>query len=461
MNARRSSATVAVVSLGLLMGCAGDGPTPPPPGVTVSGSVRDQYGEPISGASVLIKGKSAVTSGSDGTFSIADVVTPYDLTVILRAQNTALVYKGLTRSDPAALSPYVTSPEHTATISGTAPPASGKLTVVHFASSARYALGLGRADGTTGQYGFTVRWHGSYDTDAGRLFLLRWSTDATGLLPASYDGYASRSLTISTGGYFSSNDFAAVELTDPPEQSISGAIAIPATYTLNVRQLFISFGHVGFYWEEKNPLSNAFTYTVPDLSGVAFDVAATAVDGSSRWSFFLASGIRGNTNDVSIQLAAAAQLALPASGASGVDATTPFSWTQGEGAGVNLFKVWPADATNPTYFVFTTAADAKIPDLAGEGMGLPAGASYNWRIERLFPVASIDSAASEGFRRLVADLDGGDLGETLSERFGFTTKTAAGAASAASAAGPTAAVAEGAGRRGLVMRAEAVPTGPR
>jgi len=416
-------------------------------------------GEPIGGATVLVTGKNAVTNSSDGTFSIADVVTPYDLTAILYAQHAAVTYKGLTRSDPAVLYPYVTGPEHTATISGIAPLASGKVTAVHFASSARYAHGLGQADGTTGQYAFTVSWHGSYGTDAGRLELLRWTTDATGL-PASYDGYASRSLTISTGADFSNNDFAAVELTDPPEQSISGAIAIPATYTLNVRQLLIIFGHVGAYWEEKNPLSNAFTYTVPDLSGVAFDVAATAVDGASRSSSFFR-GISGNASNVGILLAVASQLALPANGASAVDATTPFSWTQGEGAGVNLFKVWPDDAANPTYFVFTTGADAKIPDLAGEAMGLPAGASYHWHIDRLFPVASIDSAASEGFRRLIADLDGGDVGETLSERFGFTTKTAAGAAFAASAAGPTAAVAEGADRRGLVMRAEAAPTGPR
>jgi len=217
----------------------------------------------------------------------------------------------------------------------------------------------------------------------------------------------------------------------------------------------------GGSWEEKNPLANAFTYTVPDLSGVAFDVAATAVDRSSRWSSFFASGISGNTSNVSIQLAAAAQLASPANGASGVDSTTPFRWSQGTQTGVNIFKVWPDDAANPTYFVFTTGADAKIPDLAGEAMGLPAGASYLWHIGRLFPVASIDSAASECFRSLIADLDGGDVGETLSERFAFTTKTAAGAAFAASAAGPTATVADGAHRRGLLMRAEAVPTGPR
>jgi len=456
MNTLRRSTTLPLATLGLLVACAGNGPTPPPQGITLSGRVQDRDAEPISGATVLA-GKSSVTSSSDGTFTIPGVVTPYDITAILPAQNTAVLYKGLTRPDPVLLYPDVTGAERTATISGTVPPAAGSVTVVLFVSSGRYAFGAGRADATTGQYALTVRWHGSYDTDPGQLSLLRLTTDATGL-PTSYDGYASRPVTISAGGNFSGNDFAAVELSDPPEQSISGAIAVPASYALNARHLYVNFGRGGLYWEEANPPSNAFTYTVPAQSGVAFAVAAVAVDGSSRWSSFFR-GISGNSSNVSIPLAAAPQLALPANGASGVDATTPFSWSQREETGVNVFKVWPSNSTGPTYFVFTTAADANIPDLAAEGMGLTTGASYYWHIDRFFPVASVDDAAAEGFRRLISDLDAGDVGETISERFSFTTKAAAGAVAAfATASG--AAAAEKGQRRGLVMRAP-ILAGPR
>ncbi len=458
MNTVRRSVTLPLTTLTLLMACAGDGPTPPPQGVTVSGSVRDRVAEPISGATVLV-GKSSATSSSDGTFSIPGVVTPYDITAVLPAQNTALIYKGLTRSDPVLLYPDVTGAERTATISGTAPPASGSATVVLFVSNGRYAIGSGRIDATTGQYAFAVRWYGSYDTDAGQLYLLRWATDATGL-PTSYDGYASRPLTISAGGDFSGNDFAATDLTDPPEQSISGAITVPASYALNARELYVIFGRGALYWEEKNASSNAFTYTVPAQAGVTFTVAARAVDGSSRSSSFFRGGISGNTSNVSVPLAAAPQLASPANGASGVDTTIPFSWTQGQGTGVNVFKVWPGNGTGPTYFVFTTGADANIPDLAAEGMGLPTGASYYWQIYRIFPVASVDDAAAEGYRRLITDLDRGDVGETISERFGFTTKTAVGTPVAAATTGPGAAAAGGAQHRGLLMRAP-ILAGPR
>jgi len=458
MNTLRRSTTLPLATLGLLVACAGNGPTPPPQGITVSGSVRDRVAEPISGATVLL-GKSSVTSSSDGTFSIPGVVAPYDITVILSAQNTAVIYKGLTRSDPALLYPDVAAAERTATISGTVPPAASSVTVVLFVSSGRYAFGAGRADATTGQYAFTVRWHGSYDTDPGQLSLLRfrWTTDATGL-PASYDGYASRPVTISAGGNFSSNDFAATDLTDPPEQSISGAIAVPASYTLNARQLYVIFGRGALYWEEKNASSNAFTYTVPAQAGVTFAVGAEAHDGSLRSSSFF-KVISGNASNVGIPLTAAPQLALPANGASGVDATTPFNWSQGAGTGVNVVNVWPGNGNGPRYFVFTAAADANIPDLAAEGMGLPTGASYYWQIDRFFPVASVDAAAGESFRRLITDADRGDVGETISERFGFTTKAAAGAV-AASATAPSAAAATEGQRRGLLMRAPILP-GPR
>src|SRR2546429_8362865 len=109
-------------------------------------------------------------------------VAPYDITVILRAQNPAVIYRGLPRTDPALLYPDVAAAERTATISGTVPPAASSVTAVLFVSSGRYAFGAGRADATTGQYAFTVRWHGSYDPDPGQPspLRLRRTTDATG-----------------------------------------------------------------------------------------------------------------------------------------------------------------------------------------------------------------------------------------------------------------------------------------
>src|SRR2546421_11237470 len=96
MNRLRRSTSFPLASRGPLGEGAGNGPTRPPQGITLSGLVQDRAAEPISGASVLV-GKSSVTSRSDGTFSIPGVVAPYDITVILSAQNTAVIFKGVTQ----------------------------------------------------------------------------------------------------------------------------------------------------------------------------------------------------------------------------------------------------------------------------------------------------------------------------------------------------------------------------
>jgi hypothetical protein len=445
-----------LASLGLLVACGSDGDgTGPNPGITVAGFVKDRGGEAISGAVVLVPGKSPVTSGSDGRFSIPGVAVPYDITLILHGYKVAVAYQGLTRSDPTLLYHNLTGPELTATISGTTPPASGKRTLVLFTSSGRYVFGGGLADTMTGEYAFTVPLR-SLGTHSGQLHVLRWTSGPTGL-PTSYDGYASRPLTISAGGDFSGNHFAAAELTDPPEQTISGTVAVPAGYTLSFRTLLAFFGRVPVIWYEQGALPGPFTYTGPALSGVTFGVGARADDPSSRVSVFHKTGIDGTATNVSVPLEAAAQLVLPAHGATAVDATTTFTWSQGGGSGVNILWVVPDVSTNPTFLVYTTGAEAKLPDLTAAGMGLPAAASYRWAVERRFPVASLDDAASERYLRHV-NWEAGDFGDTGSDTFGFTAKASARTTLQGSAVGPTAAAARGMHLHGLMLSPQAIST---
>jgi hypothetical protein len=445
--------------LGLLVACGGEGDgTGPGTVITVSGLVRDRAGEPISGAAVLVPGKSPIATGSDGRFTIPGVAVPYDITLLLYGFNMAVVYRGLTRSDPTLLYVGFSGPEQTATISGTTPPASGQRTIVLFASG-RFVFGGSAADTITGEYTFTVPWRSSATTHSGQLHVLRWTSGPTGA-PTSYDGYASRPLTISAGGDFTGNHFAAADLTDPPEETISGMVAVPGGYTLRYRRLHAVFGRVPVLWTEQGALPGPFAYTVPILSGVMFGVSARAENPSSRSSFFLRAGISGNSANVSVPLEAAGQLASPVDGATAVDATTPFTWTQGGGSGVNVLWVAPDVSSNPTFLVFTTGAEAKLPDLTEAGMSLPAAAGYRWVIARQLPVSSVDDAAGERFLQLI-NWEAGDAGETVSEAFGFTAKSLAPATFRASAVGPTAAAARGVNLRGWMLSPQAISADPR
>ncbi len=80
--------------------------TPPPTTpstITVSGTLVDGTGQPVSGVAIAIGEATPVNTDSAGHFSIAGVKPPYELTVIDAAAKSAVVYKGLTRADPKLL----------------------------------------------------------------------------------------------------------------------------------------------------------------------------------------------------------------------------------------------------------------------------------------------------------------------------------------------------------------------
>jgi len=460
MNTVARLVTLAFASLGLLLACGGDAGNEPPRGMTVRGLVQNLHGVPVSGTAVLVSGRSPVTSGSDGRFFIPGVEAPYDITLLLASRNTAVVYKGLTRPDPTLVF-LDTGATKTVTISGTTPPAPGKITIVFFVSGRVW--GSSPVSATTGQYAMTFSSHGSAPTYTGQLYLLRAATWFPTGLPATYDAYGSKPLTIGDEGTFSGNDFAETDLTDPPEQTIDGSVFVPAGYTIKYRALAMTFGSLHLLVaSDQGTLSNPFTYAVPGVGGMTFGVYAEADEGfpNGRWSAFIRNGITGNATDVTVPLEAATQLALPENDAAGVDGTTPFSWSAGGGTGVNLFAVVPRDPSHPTFFVFTTGSDAKIPDLATQGMGLPATAAYWWYTNKSFPVASMDDAAGEGFLELI-NWDAAEAGRTRSGVFAFTSKAVAGVALRGSAAEPTTPVLPSLQPRGWLLQPRAISTDAR
>ena len=119
--------SAVIISLLIGGGCGSDSPSEPqedlPTSITVNGFVKDFDGEPVSGVSVYVKGKTPSVTDANGAFSIADVTTPYEIRVILSTQQTGVIYQGLTRPDPTLL--YFTSltTSKSATISGNVPPA--------------------------------------------------------------------------------------------------------------------------------------------------------------------------------------------------------------------------------------------------------------------------------------------------------------------------------------------------
>lgn len=420
---------IAFFSLLFIVGCEEDSPSEPNGNgqtITVSGFVKDFDGESVAGVPVIIKGKAPVTTDANGGFTVANVSKPYEARVIFSTDQSVLVYQGLTRSDPTLIYLDVTSAGKSATISGFVPPAAGKITRVFFTSGTM--SWSTNADQGTGVYTLNIYWKGSANSVSGKLQVLRWTQNVGGL-PNQYDAYGFEdNLTVSAGGTFPDNNFTAANLTDPPEQNISGSIVRPSSsYDLYNKSLYLFFGNAEIYLGEEwgAGLSDNFSYVVPSITGATFGINASAslsATPTDRYTYYAKRGIMGGSSGITINLASSPQLNIPAHNGSGIDTTTQFLWTKGNGGGICLLYVSPNMwGTGPTFWIFTATNSASIPNLAPQGMGLPSNTSYMWRVAQVFPVSSIDDAASSNFlQQTSGNIEGG---QASSEDFNFTTKT--------------------------------------
>jgi hypothetical protein len=393
--------------------------------ITVSGFVKDFDGEPVAGVPVIIKGKAPVTTDANGAFTVSNVSKPYEARVIFSTDQAAIVYQGLTRSDPTLIYLGITSIWKTATISGFVPPAAGKVTRVFFVSSTM--AWSTDADQGTGSYTLSVNWRGTANSMSGTLQVLRWTQNSSGL-PSQYDAYGfENNLTVSSGGNFPNNNFAVADLTDPPEQNISGSIARPtSSYVLTSKTLYLFLGDAGIYLGQESGagLSDNFSYVVPSITGATFgvDVDATlSATPTNRYTNYNKRGIAGGSSGITVNLASAPQLNIPAHNGSGIDTTTQFLWTMGSGGGICVLYIYPSNFVGPSFYIFTASNSSSIPNLAPQGLGLPSNLSYTWQVAQVFPVSSIDDAASANFLQQTSGSAEG--GQANSEQFTFTTKT--------------------------------------
>ncbi len=417
---------ISLLMLGaIFFGCSKDeGPTASGP-ITVNGFVKDIYGTPVSGAAVIITGKTPTTTGAGGTFSIPNVTTPYDIALIVSSSKTAVVYKGLSRSDPKLfyLGVGATVVNNSAQISGTVPAASGKITRVLFVSGSNYSSTT--ADATTGNYSLSVYWRGTVDSLAGKIYVLRYTTNTAGL-PIDYDAYGTKALTVKNGITYSNQNFLVADLSNPAETTIGGAIIRPTDYTLNYRTLYIKFDGALIYLAQEytNPVPDNFSYIVPTITGITLAVSANATKISTpnnQSSSFTKMGITPGSSGVNVKLENGPRLALPLHNSTNVDTLTDFTWSQGGGEGVNLVEFLSGSSTNPTYYIFTMGSSLRIPNFSALALGLPQNTNYQWRVYRYLPVNTINNAASDTFRNLLM-YQTSDYGSSSSERFNFTTK---------------------------------------
>jgi hypothetical protein len=361
-------------------------------GGAVVGTVTNSAG-PAPNIAVVVGGVTYVTDAA-GKFTVPGVGATYDASVIFQAnaQTQVSVFVGLaTRTPDIHILSDVTV--RSATVSGQLSGGSGFPNSV----SRRAAVGgvmpgdvlasfqLAAAQGP-GYGPLTFRWGGSASLDV-TLYAIQWTVDSSGL-PTAYDGWATKTLTVSDSGSFGQPDGGTpatnLALGAVSDRSLSGAAQVPSGLTISRKAFVIGFGGT-------RPVNDVtpgatYQYRVPmGLSPVdtAFRVTAT---GSSGEASDTAIRVSDTTSNLNVSLVAIPVPVLPVAGATQVDYGTSFTFT-GPADTVHSVQVWET-AGNVTFTLYTMGTSVQIPNLTSAGLPLKRNTSYTW-------VAAADGPANK------------------------------------------------------------------
>lgn len=418
--------------------------------ITVSGSVLDEDGNPVTTEGVLVidanGARTKAITDKDGKFSVSGVKTPYDLVVIKDAKKTVFIYKGLTKTTPTAFiwtqsDNQTRLADRSATVTGTSSGGDSVFdpTFINFASNevnqwydpdAQIGLfAFANANlAHQGAWETVLEWNGPVTT-TGRFLELQYrpdpgTTTATHLgLPTAYWYDYQPGFTVLSGQDLKGpNLFLRPTATD----TVEGTISTPGKYKILDKFVGLQFqGGINFFaFHEPNGDSN-FTYMVPDIAEATTQVCANAADTLFPNNCVINKGPLGNsftncalsvtcdavTNQdgvLPIVIREAPEPVFPGNKAEDIRYDTVFQWKAvGDAKPIHVVKFVPEcrtflsegeesceDDVALKFVIITSGNSVTIPNLSDIGYGLLNDTDYLWRVIGIGPFASIDAFAT-------------------------------------------------------------------
>lgn len=376
----------------LLSGACGGGSTSPPAPtpITVNGRVRErqEFSElrlPAVGVSVVIEGHPQVVTDGAGVFHVDDVVPPYTVIVLDDGNAGAVVYAGLTRSDPVLLGPLPTATalqgaavegDVTGGVGWPTPP--GTETIVAYGSAGRGSMAVTTADATGGAYDVSLQWVGASPIEVTGA-AIQMETDGDGV-PLSYTGFGTSRIDANNGWVHTAVDIA---LAPVSTGLVSGTVAIPTGYSDGATLLEAKHfrGPSFLFWMGLYP-PGPFSAPVPDPSDTILRLllSSTAPTGED---VYLSRVVQPGDSGLAFQIPGVTRQLGPSDGTAGVTHATTFQVNRQSGRAYNVryYPVAPADG--PYVFLTTAASSWTLPDLSAYGVTLPAATTYEWTVEGL------------------------------------------------------------------------------
>jgi hypothetical protein len=412
-----------VILFGLFTACQStDTPQQPTPAkpITVTGIARAIDGRLSPNTQVILEqpDKTTLTATTDanGTFKLENIKPPYNLTVFSSdAKHTSLEYQGLNLPNPTVIVPETLVThilgEHTATVSGAIstgpvdPNATTSLDDLNDPSLVtKLAFASSSGDGQTratdpSAYSLKVGWHDALET-SGALHALRWREDPSSGLPTAYLASGDVADLALNNGTPLTRDLALTPLATDATATLSGTLLPPKDYEPSQRTLSLRWPDgTSMLLLDEQGTDWKFKYNIPKLDLASLTVSAEASRFTGESSITYRTGLNARSTGVNIPVLPAPSLTEPADAEEIANADTKFTWTGFEG-GVHLVGFVPvvnADSSAPAFYALTKASSLKLSEIIPEGLSLPFGTKYQWRVYGFGPYASIDKAAGGDF----------------------------------------------------------------
>ncbi len=395
-------------------------PVTPPTTITVSGKALDTYGNPSAASTVVIGNQSTTTAG-DGSFTINNVSTPYDVWV-LNSTTGVFGVKGLSITNPYI--PASISPGNTQSLLVTIPmvPAGSKATVIFQDTLTGKVSGFGQVLANNTQANLSIGGINGQNV-AGKLYLIQYNI--SGGVVSSYTGYAEMQAAFTVGAS-PSFTFASIG-GGLGGSTVSGTVNSSGSTNLKA-QLYINFGnknnsvHRGGFIEQVTftATTGAYNFNVPTgtTSTANLNIVAITPDtigiypNIKQRMLTVQAGASGSV----VSIDSSCSILTPGNGATNVDTTSLFSYYGGSGNSVHIIHITQT-ANQKTYQVLTKGTSFTFPNLSAYGYNFTSGANYTYMVSNTLDINSVNDYCAQLF-----DLNPAILGTNQSGTFTFTAK---------------------------------------
>jgi hypothetical protein len=355
---------------------------------------------------VLVNGQRTATD-ANGNFSVANVLTPYELVVVFTEYEKAVIYQGLTRPDPTVYdyffrddNPQESAVTYSFTNFDTTPASPDTRVSDSIACTAstsskadmRGCDGEGSYSIGTTPYSTVAKWNGA-PSIRGNFYA--WQAVRSEGILTEFRFARAENVSL-TSGQAASVRFNFQSVTTEP---ISGSVSVPSGYTLTNRTLSFKAGRkILFpnlsYEQSETGIEASFSLPAPVVTGLGLNLSVEAEKDDAYVSGYL-NNIAPGTTGLTLDLPTPPELSQPVTDATGVDHETVFSWTPFDN-GIYNFYASPETKTEGalTLDIYTAQTQVTLPDLSSLGYPLPKGAKYGWSVYADAPVLDTDEYTS-------------------------------------------------------------------